>query len=272
MIVAIDGCGSDFKGFAEIYGKTRGSESFFIVCPCTFSNTNQLEGTLRNVYRGFYTDEEILTAENDRLAWDEAGLLAVLDDLAREFHAEERVFLTGFSGGGLLAYRMLFKHAGRVEAAAPVCANFFDDTSGLGEPRWTGREAALPIRLILNRDSNDELWLTPFGIMASFTCLGAGAAFLIWRRTRRWRHVVAIAMATVLAALPIALDWFDPIDSQSASAIRTLRERGFTNVQVARVPGMGHTPAAERVISVFTATKNKSAWDDDRPKRAFGSN
>lgn len=127
ILVCIDGAARMFEQRVNDFRNARGDLPFILVAPCTFSNTNRIEGSHRERYLRLYSDEEIRQAETDRLSWDEAGLLAVLDDIRKEFGSEDRISLTGFSGGGLLTYRMLLRHPERVAAAVPVCANFFGD-------------------------------------------------------------------------------------------------------------------------------------------------
>jgi len=44
--------------------------------------------------------------------------------LVERYHAEKKVAITGFSGGGNLCYSLVMRRPQRVFAAAPACANF----------------------------------------------------------------------------------------------------------------------------------------------------
>ncbi|GEM_PF-890489 len=126
VLLCVDGAGSGFAGIARGYKNRRGDLPFIVVSPCTFSNTNEIKGNLRKKYAKIYAEETIEEGNQGRLDWDEAGVLAVLEDMKTSFDAEERVYVTGFSGGGNVTYMMIFKHPDLVAGAAPACANFMN--------------------------------------------------------------------------------------------------------------------------------------------------
>jgi dienelactone hydrolase len=99
----------------------RGDKPFILVTPITFSNTNALDKNKYPYPQSLLDDVE----KSGRLKFDEEGLLAVLDDVHREFAGEEKFAITGFSGGGLLCWRMTFGHPEMLFASAPACANFY---------------------------------------------------------------------------------------------------------------------------------------------------
>lgn len=147
VLVCVDGAGSNFAGMGRGYLKSRGELPCLIVSPCTFGNTNAIQGKMRDKYRATYSDEVIDKALKNRIGFDEAGLLAILKDLQTRYAAEKRIYITGFSGGGNLTYLMMFKHPDLVNAAAPACANFFSrgyaDMKGKFEPE----DLAFPIHI-----------------------------------------------------------------------------------------------------------------------------
>lgn len=124
VLVCVDGAGSGFEGYTNGFRKRRGDLPCILVGPCTFANTNAIKGNIRKKFQKIYDDDVIAEGAAQRLEWDEAGLLAILDDLGEAYGAQEKIYITGFSGGGNLTYRMVFKHPDRVAGAAPACANF----------------------------------------------------------------------------------------------------------------------------------------------------
>jgi len=152
VLVAVEGAGSGFRGMARGYARARGDLPFIVVTPCSFANTNAIEGKKLEKYQGWYDAETIAAAERDRFGWDEAGLLAVLEEVAARFDGAERAFVTGFSGGGNLTYLMIFRHPDRVAGAAPACANF----SRSGYARLKGEHPPealdLPIHILTGAD------------------------------------------------------------------------------------------------------------------------
>ncbi len=120
VLVYVEGAGCNFRGAIDNYASQRGDDPYILVTPQTFSSTNQLS---KDKYT--YKQELIDTWQGgNRLGFDEEGLLAVLADLKRDFNAEERIFISGFSGGGNLTWRMVFGHPEMLVAAAPACPNF----------------------------------------------------------------------------------------------------------------------------------------------------
>lgn len=253
VLVCVSGADSVFQHRLDNYRNARGDMPFLVVSPCTFSNTNTLEGLHLELYRRLYTDAEIEQAERGRLEWDEAGLLAVLDDLSKDYGAEDRVFLTGFSGGGNLTYHMLIRHPERLAAAVPVCANYFGDAADLGEDRpLTAGEAALPVRLILSEfDTIDESALPGLPwLLGAVVGVSLGVGCIVWRRTGRLKWILLVAATAGLVSVLLIVELGSGIDPQSRAAVRRLRERGYTDVTVTTVPGMGHEPATERVVEI----------------------
>lgn len=148
VLIAVDGAGSNFKGIAEAYRGARASLPFIIASPCTFANTNTIEGDMKKKYETFYTDAVIDDGNQRRIAWDEEGILAMIKDLQAEYDAEERVYITGFSGGGNATYMMTFKHPDLLNGSAPSCGNFanfgYSDLKG----KFTPEDLNFPVHQI----------------------------------------------------------------------------------------------------------------------------
>ena len=120
--VGVEGAGCNWMGMMNGLMGARGDKPLILVTPVTFSNTNGL-----NKDKYPYPQETLDEVEKSgRMKFDEAGLLAVLDDVRREFNGEEKFCITGFSGGGNLCWRMTFGHPEMLLASAPACANFFN--------------------------------------------------------------------------------------------------------------------------------------------------
>ena len=124
VLVAVDGAGSGFEGCAQGFARARADLPCLVVTPCGFSNTNAIQGPLKERYLTWYSEETLAEAERDRFEFDRAGILQVLSELQSEFHTAPRACVTGFSGGGNLTYQLVFRHPEALLAAAPACANF----------------------------------------------------------------------------------------------------------------------------------------------------
>lgn len=122
ILVTVEGAGCNWLGNCNAFLGARGDRPFILVTPLTFCNTNKLEKAKYPGYPQKLLDE---VEKSGRLKWDEEGLLAILEDVRREFHGRDTFFITGFSGGGNLTWRMIFGHPEKLAGASPACANFY---------------------------------------------------------------------------------------------------------------------------------------------------
>lgn len=122
ILVTVEGAGCNWLGNCNAFLGARGDRPFILVTPLTFCNTNKLD---KGKYPGYPQDLLDEVDKSGRLPWDEAGLLAILEDVRKDFHGQEKFFITGFSGGGNLTWRMIFGHPEKLAGAAPACANFY---------------------------------------------------------------------------------------------------------------------------------------------------
>lgn len=135
LIVSINGAGGDYKG--ELGGwipqRQRG---YVVIVPITFSNTNG--GKVNELYP--YSAELVEQFSHNKVAalnWEDAGIRKALPEWAEQFQIDpSRIFLTGFSGGGLFSYYAVFNMSDVFRGIAPRNANF----SPLGnmDPRRSG--------------------------------------------------------------------------------------------------------------------------------------
>jgi poly(3-hydroxybutyrate) depolymerase len=131
ILVGIDGAGCNWLGMLHSVADARKDAPFIIISPITTTNTNDLAAV-----RGSYTYPQSVFDEierNGRKIWDEEGLIAVVDDVRRDFSGEEKLFITGFSGGGNLTWQMVFAHPEMLAAAAPGSGNFSGLAGGVSE-------------------------------------------------------------------------------------------------------------------------------------------
>jgi dienelactone hydrolase len=142
VLVYVEGAGSGFRNACKNYGDSRGDFNAIVVTPQTFGSTNALAP---QTAKYTYKPELVLAHDADhgkRMKFDEEGLLCVLADLRKEYNAEEKIYITGFSGGGNLTWRMVFGHPDKLHAAAPACPNF----AGAGDLSTAPERESLPVR------------------------------------------------------------------------------------------------------------------------------
>ncbi len=140
VLVAVEGAGCGFLGRARDQAGSRGSRGFLVLTPCSLSNTNELDPAKYPWYGKQQLDE----GNRNRIGFDVEGLLALLDALKERYGADDRLAITGFSGGGNLCYAMTVLHPDRVIVSAPACANF----SGLGFSDAKPVDGGPPVRIL----------------------------------------------------------------------------------------------------------------------------
>jgi dienelactone hydrolase len=120
VVVGVEGAGCNFLGYARGLMAQRGARSAIVVAPVTLSNTNELKAETYPCYGKTLLDEW----NAKRMQFDGPGVDALLAVVHKRFGGEEKVFVTGFSGGGQYAYFKLLQDPTHVRGAAPCCGNF----------------------------------------------------------------------------------------------------------------------------------------------------
>jgi hypothetical protein len=144
ILVGVEGAGCNFAGYARGFMNARASRPVILLAPITLSNTNDLKPETYPYYdRGVLEDcgKDVLK----RLAFDGPGVDALLDVIRKRFGGEEKVFLTGFSGGGQYTYYKLFQDPAPVRGAAPACGNF--GGAGVQGAPGAGADGGPPVHL-----------------------------------------------------------------------------------------------------------------------------
>jgi pimeloyl-ACP methyl ester carboxylesterase len=240
------------------------------VVPCTFSNTNAMRGEIRQRYTALYGESLVGTVGGfgmipdvrSRLAWDEEGLLAALDDLGRERAIEGRVYLTGFSGGGILAWWMTLRHPDRLAGVVPVCPNHAFWSVGEHDASPGGRSTPI---LVLSgerdslRRSRVGLPMPPLGLtLVLALVVGVSAGWVVWRRWRQARRVVAVELVLALLAAALWAGRMSGNDFQTAAAVGMVEHLGHP-VEWRSEPGMWHEPAPARVLEAVDRWRGEGA-------------
>lgn len=138
VLVVVEGAGCGFEGQCKRHMGFRGDVPVIIVTPCTFANTNGLNKDKYPWYPQSLLDEVERTG---RLKFDDEGLMNVLEDVRRDYNAEEKFFITGYSGGGNLTWWNVFTRPAQLLGAFPACANFYAKPN---DPPEGGRD--VPVR------------------------------------------------------------------------------------------------------------------------------
>jgi pimeloyl-ACP methyl ester carboxylesterase len=209
-------------------------------------------------YRRLYPDQVIDGVKDTEEDWDEKGLLALVEDLQRDFDVERRFYLTGFSAGGHLVYRMIFRHPDRLAGAAPMSANFFSSDYSSSKGKIAEADLRLPIRLFQGEDDRyrhfgyaGRFGIPPLPAYGLVLGLGIAATGVLWLWTRKRKWPVLAALATLVVFGLLLHDRSLSLDAQANTAVAMLEDFGYSNVTRTYVPGMGHDVRAQLVLDAF---------------------
>ena len=124
VLVTVEGSAGDFEGNIRALAQKREELPFILVAPVALSNAALL------TRERYPYPTELLEAMNrshmkERLRFDLDGLLLALDEVRHGLGGSEKVFLTGYAGGGNLTWAMTFAHPERLAAVAPVSGCFW---------------------------------------------------------------------------------------------------------------------------------------------------
>ncbi|KAF0243401.1 MAG: hypothetical protein FD180_3441 [Planctomycetota bacterium] len=121
VLVVCEGAGGNYRDQCARFASYRKDVPVIVMAPCTFTNS----GGPRKDKHPWYSAEVIAEWTNkNTLDFDEAGMLAGLADLRREYGAEEKFFIAGYSGGGILTWWTIFRRPAELRGAFPACANY----------------------------------------------------------------------------------------------------------------------------------------------------
>ncbi|MEK7466597.1 MAG: hypothetical protein AAB074_04210 [Planctomycetota bacterium] len=121
VLVVCEGAGGNYRDQCARFAGYRKEVPVIIMAPCTFTNS----GGPRQDKHPWYSPEVIAEwTKKNTMEFDEAGMLAGLADLRRDYNAEEKFFIAGYSGGGILTWWTIFSRPGELRGAFPACANF----------------------------------------------------------------------------------------------------------------------------------------------------
>jgi hypothetical protein len=136
VVVAIDAAQREFRGNLAAFIAARGDRPFILVAPfvVTGGGARYRESPAYPYQEG---DWKAVT-DAGPFAFDEAGIRAVLDDVARRDSGEPRAYLTGWEAGGHTVWALTFRHPEWWAGVAPVTTNYLgrwlDDQAFSNDP------------------------------------------------------------------------------------------------------------------------------------------
>jgi len=122
VVITIEGSNKDFEGMARDFAEARRSRPFIIVTPLVLTNGGSDLKSLPNYHYSDTTWDRI--AREGKCKFDFDGLAAIIADVKNKYGGEDRVFITGHSGGAQLTWAIVFQHPEALAGAAPTCGNY----------------------------------------------------------------------------------------------------------------------------------------------------
>ncbi len=120
ILVTVNGANHSFFDIARTFVRARNNLPFIIVAPIVLSTVN-IPNPGDYSYPASVWDE---VAKTSPLQFDDKGLAAVISDVQADYNGEDKFFITGWSGGGNLAWFMVFTHPEKLAGAALAAGNF----------------------------------------------------------------------------------------------------------------------------------------------------
>ena len=159
ILVTVTGGLKNFQENAELFAANRGERPFIVVTPVNLTNGGQ--ATLRQAKEYHYPST--VWDEVDRSGWctfDDTGLDAVVDEVRRLYHGEEKYYIDGHSAGGHLVWLAVIPRPAALAAAITTGGNFarrcLEDAVVAKAPHGTN----LPIRGFVGERDEHRAGLT----------------------------------------------------------------------------------------------------------------
>ena len=153
VVVVIESADREFMQAATAFARARQHRPFIIVTPLVVTNGGS---GYRSVPTYHYSDAVWDRIQNSgAFNFDMEGITAIMQDVAKQYGADEKYFLTGFEAGGHTVWAVLFSHPEAVRGAVLVCPNYAGRWVDEGHLSPAAERSTLPIRNFIG--SKDEL-------------------------------------------------------------------------------------------------------------------
>jgi predicted peptidase len=144
VVVVIESADRDFQNAATAFAQASASRPFILVTP--FVVTNGGAG-YRSVPTYHYSDSVWETIEKSgQFRFDMDGISAIMQDVVKQYGAENKYFITGLEAGGHTVWGILFNHPEAVRGAALVCPNYLGRWVDEAHIPSAAERTRLPIR------------------------------------------------------------------------------------------------------------------------------
>ncbi len=144
-VIVIPDAYRHFEEATREFAAARGALPFVIVTPLVLGGGGSAQQHLGDF--DYAPEVWARIAADGNCKFDEDGMTAVLADVRRRYHTEDRVFLTGWEAGGHVVLAQLLNHPERLRAVAVATPNFAGRCVGDSAPPSAARTLSLPVRM-----------------------------------------------------------------------------------------------------------------------------
>ncbi len=153
VLIALEGSGREFTLEHSEFVRARGKRPYIIVTPLILSDRGHYDPPYpypSKLWQGGTDD------------FDMGGLRRIIDDIHDKYNGRARVYVTGFSAGGHLAWAMAFTHPELLAGVAAVDATYTG--RGVRSVSVDSERVTLPIRSFQgdqdpHRESFERQWI-----------------------------------------------------------------------------------------------------------------
>lgn len=224
VVITLNGGNREWLADAETFASARGDIPFILVTPLILTDGGAAENSR---LPGYYYPDSVwkLVERKGPAAFDQEGLKAVADDVARNFGGEEKYFLTGSSAGAELMWMEVFMHPEALAGAASACGNF--DGRGITSYSEAKERASLPVRGFVG--ALDQPRYGPGGPKQN------------------------VRLMVPMSLVPREYG----LQGEFEYAAKLARVHGYRNVSLRVIPRRGHEPFAREVLEWFYSVRKK---------------
>jgi hypothetical protein len=154
VVVVITDATREFVRALDEFARAPGGDSVVVVVPATLGSG----GTAQNVKQAYPYDAAAWAraAKDGNCAFDDDGIAAVLADVRRQWHTEDRATLTGLEAAGHVIFMQAFVHPERWRAVYAVAPNW--QGRCVDEAAWSRDPGRAALELVVLHGERDTLW------------------------------------------------------------------------------------------------------------------
>lgn len=122
VVIVIESADREFLEAAKAFAQARRHRPFILVTPLVVTNGG---AGYRDVPTYHYSDSVWNQIQNSgQFNFDMDGITAIMQDVVKQYGAEDKYFVTGFEAGGHTVWGIIFNHPEAARGAALVCPNY----------------------------------------------------------------------------------------------------------------------------------------------------